>query len=172
MATSLNQTLAQLNAAIAGLSEAELRAADAGKWSIAEILEHLSITYRTSVSGVISKVLAGGPRATKPKFKQRVAIFVVTGIGYLPTGRKAPEFTRPQGRATEEVLADIRSALPEMETGLAECERRWGNRKIADHPILGPLNARQWRAFHRVHTAHHLKQIAARRQNLRRAASA
>jgi hypothetical protein len=164
---SLEQTLVELNAAIAGLNEAELRAAPAGKWSIADILEHLSITYVSSMNGVIAKVLASGPRVTPPVFKQRVGTFVVTGLRYLPSGRKAPEFTRPKGRTTENILTDIRRSLPELEGGLAECERRYGDRKIADHPILGPLTARQWRKFHCVHTRHHLKQIAARRSALK-----
>jgi hypothetical protein len=171
MGASLEQTLADLEAAIAGMSEPEFAAAPAGKWSISQILEHLSITYASSNDRVIAKVLSSGPSYTPPNFKQRVATFSVTTLGYLPTGRKAPEFTRPKGRPTAEILADIRRALPEMENGLAECERRYGSRKIADHPILGALNARQWRNFHRAHTRHHLKQIASRRQSLQSAAA-
>src|SRR5215471_15439170 len=105
MGASLERTLADLEAAIAGLSEPDLAAAPAGKWSIGEILEHLSITYVSSNDRVISKVLASGPSYTPPNFKQRVATFAVTPIGYLPTGRKAPEFTRPKGRPTAEILA-------------------------------------------------------------------
>jgi len=172
MAGSLPQTLADLEAAIAGLTEPEFRVAAAGKWSIGEILEHLSITYVTSMNGVIAKVLASGPRATRPTFQQRVGAFFVTRVGYLPSGRKAPEFTRPKGRPTAEILADIRRALPAIEDGLTECERRYGNRKIADHPILGPLTAQQWRKFHCVHTQHHLKQIVARRQAFEHSAAA
>src|SRR5437764_1362692 len=112
MDSSLQPKLAEIEAAIAGLSEQELRAAAPDKWSIAEILEHLSITYVTSMKGVMSKVLAAGPRASRPRLKQRVTTFLVTGIGYFPQGRQAPEFTLPKGRATSDVLADIRSALP------------------------------------------------------------
>jgi len=44
---------------------------------------------------------------------------------------------------------------------LAECERRFGKRsKLANHFILGPLTAQEWRRFHWVHTRHHMKQIA------------
>jgi hypothetical protein len=34
--------------------------------------------------------------------------------------------------------------------------------KILDHPILGPLNATDWRRVHRTHARHHLKQIQQR----------
>src|SRR5262252_50740 len=118
MGASLEQTLADLEAAIAGMSEPEFAAAPAGKWSIGEILEHLSITYVTSNDRLFSKILTSGPSFTPQSLKQRVATFAVTTLGYLPSGRKAPEFTRPKGRPTAEILADIRRALPEMESGL------------------------------------------------------
>ncbi len=172
MGASLEQTLAELEAAIAGMNEQDFAAAPEGKWSVGEILEHLSITYVTSNDRVFTKILTSGPSFTPQSFKQRVSAFAVTTLGYLPSGRKAPEFTRPKGRPTADILADIRRALPEMEKGLVECERRYGSSKIADHPILGALNARQWRNFHRVHTRHHLKQIASRRQGLQSAAAA
>jgi hypothetical protein len=156
----LNRLIEDIEASIAGLTEPELHAARAGKWTIADILEHLSITYVRSVKGMLATVLANGPRAARPTFEQRVSALLVTRIGYFPPGRKAPDFTRPRGRVFADVLSDIRSALPEMERGIQECERRYGSEKIADHPILGPLSAAQWRSFHRVHTRHHLKQIA------------
>ena len=158
--TSLHELLPQIESAIAGLTEAELHAAPEGKWAIADILEHLSITYVSSVDRVLAKVMANGPRATRANLQQRVGVLLVTRIGYFPPGRKAPEFTRPKGRPFADVLSDIRSALPKMEIALAECEQRYGNQKIADHPVLGPLSAPQWRRFHCVHTSHHLKQIA------------
>jgi hypothetical protein len=163
-AAGLHELLPQIEASVAGLSEAELRAAPEGKWTIADILEHLSITYVTSVKGVLARVLANGPRATRASFQQTVGALLVTRLGYLPSGRKAPEFTRPKGKPVVDVLNDIRGALPEMERGFAECKQRYGAMKIADHPILGPLNATQWRNFHCVHTRHHLKQIAGLRR--------
>lgn len=159
----LNRLLADIEASVAGLTEPQLHAAPTGKWAIADILEHLSITYVRSVNGMLATVLANGPRVTHQTFQQRIAAFLVTRIGHFPSGRKAPDFTHPKGRAFEDVLDDIRSALPAMDRGFQECARRYGSKKIADHPILGPLSAVQWRNFHRVHTRHHLKQIAALR---------
>lgn len=52
-----------------------------------------------------------------------------------------------------------------MESGLSDCERRFGAvTKITDHPLLGPLTASQWRKFHWVHGPHHAKQIRERRK--------
>jgi hypothetical protein len=47
---------------------------------------------------------------------------------------------------------------------IAECEARLGSwRKLLDHPVLGPLTAREWREFHWIHGRHHVKQILERR---------
>jgi hypothetical protein len=44
---------------------------------------------------------------------------------------------------------------------LADAERRFGSTaKLLDHPSIGPLNAKEWRQFHLVHTRLHLRQMA------------
>lgn len=54
-------------------------------------------------------------------------------------------------------------ALVAMDSTLFDAERRFGRRaRLLDHPFLGPLNAQEWRLFHRTHTRHHLKQVAER----------
>jgi hypothetical protein len=39
---------------------------------------------------------------------------------------------------------------------------------LLDHPILGPLNATQWRKLHLVHGRHHLKQLLHLRESTTR----
>ena len=52
-----------------------------------------------------------------------------------------------------------------MDEAIAQCEQRYGSRAmVLDHPVLGPLTARQWRKFHLAHGRHHVKQIRERRQ--------
>jgi hypothetical protein len=47
-----------------------------------------------------------------------------------------------------------------METVIADCNAKFGRGKvIAEHPILGPLTASEWRKFHWVHGRHHARQI-------------
>ena len=63
-------------------------------------------------------------------------------------------------QAVREALA---AELEKMDSGLEECERRFGPRaKIMDHPFLGPLTANEWRKFHWVHGRHHARQIRER----------
>lgn len=155
--------------AVDGMTSEQLAWSPSGKWSAANILEHLSITYGATAR-VMKKVAGrGGSPATRPAPYQRLATFVVTGLGIMPGGRKAPDMTVPTGLAPEAALASIRGHLAEMDAAFsAAAQCLPGNRPIADHPILGPLTLRQWRRFHWVHTRHHMKQIARLREQFSR----
>ena len=134
------------------------------KWSVAEILEHLYLTYTGTSKGFERCLQAGKPLVSPITLKQRARITVVTGLGYLPSGRKAPERSIPKGMPGDKVMAEIGSRIKEMDDLIAQCEARYGARtRVLDHPVLGPLTAQQWRKFHWVHGWHHIKQIRARR---------
>jgi hypothetical protein len=143
-----------------GMSSEDLHRHPEGKWSTAEVLEHLYLTYTGSVKGFERCLEAGKPLARTPMLKDRMRTFVVTGLGHMPEGRKAPERAQPRGMPAEEVSRDIASRISAMDAVIAQCEARFGKRtRVLDHPILGPLTARQWRKFHWVHGRHHVKQI-------------
>jgi len=72
-----------------------------------------------------------------------------------------PEPVLPKGMSAEQVVAVIGPQIAAMDKVIAQCEERYGSRiKVLDHPILGPLTARQWRKFHLAHGRHHVKQIS------------
>ena len=132
-----------------------------GKWSVAEILEHLDRTYKTTIPHLQKCLDAGQPTAGHPTLAQRVAVGIVVRAGYMPGGRKAPEYAVPRGLPPDEVLRNLPAHIADMDRVLAECERRFGAHcKLANHFVLGPLTAEEWRKFHWVHTRHHMKQIA------------
>jgi len=164
--------LKRLRAAIAsatdGMTSEDLIRHPQGKWSTAEILEHLYLTYTGTVKGFERCLDAGKPLARPPVLRDRMRTFVVTGLGHMPQGRKAPERTQPRGMLADEVAREIGPRVSAMEQLIAQCETRYGKRtRLLDHPILGPLTARQWRKFHWVHGRHHLKQIHKLRQGNR-----
>lgn len=131
-----------------------------GKWSTAQVLEHLYLSYSGTVKGFERCLQAGKPLARAPVLKDRMRAFVVTGLGHFPTGRQAPERTRPRGMAVDEITRGIAPQILAMDEIIAQCEARFGKRTLLlDHPVLGPLTARQWRKFHWLHGRHHLKQI-------------
>jgi hypothetical protein len=136
-----------------------------GKWSTAEVLEHLYLTYTGTTKAFERCLQVGEPQARTPMLMDRVRTFVVTGLGHLPEGRKSPKHALPRGMAVEEVVRDIGPRISAMDDQIAQCEARFGKRtRVLDHPILGPLTGRQWRKFHYVHGQHHLKQIHNLRQ--------
>jgi len=130
------------------------------KWSTAEILEHLYLTYTGTIRGFQRCLEAGNPPARTPSLRDRMRTFLVLGIGHMPKGRKAPKNALPRGISAELVLTDILAKISEMDAVIRQAEAKYGARTpVLDHPILGPLRAREWRKFHWVHGRHHLNQI-------------
>jgi hypothetical protein len=153
----------ELEDATGSATDAGLAQAPAGKWSAAQILEHLLLTYQNTNRGLAKCLAQGAPLATRATLKHRLAALLVVNLGHLPGGRKAPERVTPRGMLPEEVQQAIEPELQKMDSGLDACERRFGARtKIMDHLILGPLTANEWRKFHWVHGRHHARQIRER----------
>jgi len=163
MKSYLERLHAELESALGDASGEALLKAPFGKWSSAQILEHLYLTYKGTNKGIAKCLTDGRPLATKASMKHHVGKLVVIGLGHMPRGAKAPERSTPRGVLGEEVRGAILAEMEKMTAGLEECERRFGVRtKIMDHPILGPLTAKEWRKFHWVHGRHHLRQIRER----------
>jgi hypothetical protein len=136
-----------------------------GKWSPAEVLEHLYLTYTGTTKGLERVLHEGKPLARRSALTDRMRSFIVIALGYLPEGRKAPERTQPRGLSADEVMRDIGPRISAMDEMIAQCEARFGKRtRVLDHPFLGPLTTSQWRKFHWIHGRHHLKQIQRLRQ--------
>jgi hypothetical protein len=135
----------------------------AGRWSIAEILEHLTLAF-TANGAVLEKTLASGElRARPPRFKQRLARVLVVDVGYFPRV-EAPEMTRPHASIPpERALAAIREALTTLDATLSRVAARFGEAvAVSNHPYFAGLTVRQWRKFHWRHTVHHMRQVRAR----------
>lgn len=163
MDSYLERLQQELENAMAGATPADLGKGPAGKWNSGQILEHLYLTYKNTNKGIGNCLQKGVPLATRGTLQHRLATLLVVNLEYLPSGYKAPERSRPQGMSADEALAAIFPEIRQMDSGLAECERKFGAKtRIMDHPILGPLNAKQWRRFHLVHGRHHARQICQR----------
>ncbi len=164
----LQRACDEIDSATAGISAPQMDWHPAeGKWSTAQILEHLSRTFASTVVALKKVVAAGKPLGGRPRFQQWLAIRVVGDLGYFPHGRPAPAWTVPKGAPAEQVSQAIRENLRAMDAILADLERQFGARvKIADHPIVGPLTVPEWRKFHYRHTHHHMKQVLAIRAKL------
>jgi uncharacterized protein DUF1569 len=130
------------------------------KWSAAEVLEHLYLTYTVTIRGFEKCIALGQPLARARTWQDCARTALVVGIGYLPEGRKAPKNAEPRGIPCDRVLAEFSEKIVAMDAVITRAEDQFGKHMpLLDHPILGPLRARQWRKFHWVHGRHHLKQL-------------
>lgn len=155
-----------LESAVDGMSSEQLSWHPPGKWCAAEVLEHLYLSYTGTINGFEKVMQAGKPLGTRPSMKHRVRSFVAVGLGYMPPGRKAPAVAHPRGVPVEKVRNEIGAKMVAMDAIIAQCEARFGQRvRVLDHPILGPLSAKQWRKLHLVHGRHHQKQLLRLRQS-------
>lgn len=151
------------------MSPHDWRYAPPGKWSCAQILEHLLLSYTATIQGTQAALQNGKPLGGHPTLKDKLATFYVARMGIVPSGRRAPKASYPAHGSGVESLRQFNDALVAMDAALTNAEKRFGRvAKILDHPILGPMNTKEWRRFHRAHAAHHLKQIP---KLLRRASS-
>jgi hypothetical protein len=148
MNSQLQRLRKELESALAVATPAQLANTPEGKWSPALVLEHLWLIYKNTNKGIAKCLEKGMPLATAATLSHRVRTFVVVGLQYLPGGAKAPERATPRGEPASEVLSSVFPEIQQMDTGFAECERRFGSAtKILDHPFLGPLTADQWRTL-------------------------
>ncbi|SRR5579871_548770 len=158
--------------AIAGFSAEHLNWHPAGKWSAAEVLEHLYLTYTGTIKGFEKLMQAGKISVSKPNWRQRAGHLLVLRFSYMPPGRESPAVARPKGVATEKVLAEIEQKILEMDETIGRAEEKMGSGKLLDHVILGPLTGAEWRKFHLVHGRHHLQQIRRLREAAKGSSSA
>jgi hypothetical protein len=163
MISYLERLRREIEDAVGAADATDLATAPPGKWSAAQILEHLLLTYQGTNRGLMKCLEQGSPLATRATLKDRFATLLVVNLGYMPNGRKAPERAVPRGMAPDEAQRSIVPELQRMDSALDDCQRRFGRQtKIMDHPILGPLTAEEWRKFHWVHGRHHARQIRER----------
>ena len=152
--------------AIRDLAPDQADTAAGGKWSVAGIVEHLTLSYAKSAAGMERRrQKEPGTPARSRTLRQRLQQFVIVTLGYFPPGRESPTAVVPTGRPYRDLLADLDRVFGELDASLtATSGALGGSRPVLDHPVLGPFSVNQWRKFHLVHTRHHAKQIRTRRQ--------
>jgi hypothetical protein len=160
MHPSLFSLQAALAAAIEGMSRDDFARHREGKWSASEILDHLNLTYIGTIRNLERSLASGKARSNPDRRAKRWPRRVVLWLGYFPGRPKAAEPVLPRGTPVARLKSEIFDNLARMDELIARCEARLGSREpVANHPILGPLTAREWRRFHLVHGRHHTRQI-------------
>lgn len=119
-------------------------------WSIHRQVDHCAVSIR-EILGVVHQLLDGGGEVGGRLGPMGTVILLT---GWIPRGKaQAPEVVLPAEVVDVGALhASIAEARRLVETAHPE---RGGKRFL--HPALGPMNARQWLRFARIHTRHHVK---------------
>lgn len=131
-----------------------------GKWSPAQIAEHLSLTYEH----LLAELRGGPPMRLKGTrfFRLVVRLKVLPAFlreGRVPRGVRAPREVRPV-EAPGDRADGIHRFRSLAETFDAEITaRRAAGRCRVTHPYFGRLNADQSIRFVEVHIRHHTKQL-------------
>lgn len=131
-----------------------------GKWSPAEIAEHLSLTYEH-----LLRELRGGPPArVKGSWLVRLAarykfLPMLLRDGTIPPGVRAPREVRPQMPAEDrtEALERFQALAVDFEEEITS--RRAAGGGALTHPYFGKLGPERGIRFVEVHIRHHTTQL-------------
>lgn len=164
----LQRAWERIDETVGSMSAMDLSADRPGKWTAAEILEHLTLAFTGTRIGLEKALASGELRARTPVLRQRLARTAVTDFGYFPPV-KAPEPTVPRGSIPAgAAVAAAKDALRALDGTLSQVAGRFGSRaRVSNHPYFGGLTVDQWRKFHWRHTHHHMKQISNARRRQR-----
>lgn len=145
-----------------GRPEADWKRAPAGKWTPAEIVDHVATAMENSARGFESRV-AKPPMTRRPRNLAQVAAWTfISRTGRFPVRRQAPESAlpgaAPDPAATTRRLRAAAALFLELEGKLVQ--RR--DDLFVKHPVFGDLTLTEFMIFHVRHAEHHRRQIVER----------
>jgi len=148
-----------------GRSDAEWEGArsPAGKWTPAQIVEHLALGLTLSAETFQARRNHAPMSRRRRTPAEQIATFFILGLRWFPPGRKAPSRTAPDAQITrrtaeDHFLAGIAGWI-HVERDLLPTR---GHDLFVKHPRLGDLTIPEWIRFHWIHGRHHARQIRAR----------
>jgi uncharacterized damage-inducible protein DinB len=139
-----------------------------GRWSVAEIVEHLSV-----VEGNVARLVGSLLRKAEDAGRGRAsgAAFAPVSIAEFVEQTRAqklnaPEGARPAGLPLAESLSRLRDSRAALHALRPQVERADGTALRFPHPVWGPINLYQWLLFIGAHESRHLAQINALKETM------
>ena len=117
--------------------------ATVGRWSLAQICNHLELVIRLPMDGVPVKSTWLVRRTVGPIFRR-----LSFRLAWIPEAVRVPEVYLPppnldQGRESDA----LRATIQRFHSFAGQLD---------EHPLLGRMSRPQWERFHCLHCAHHL----------------
>lgn len=160
MRSYLDELSKSLESSTAGMTDADLLRAPEGKWCVAQILEHLRLTYTGTAKMLERNRDLPAVDAAPVDGRVQSARRLIFDEGGFFEGMQAPSFATPKTPPDPTVRTRVVEDLKHLSDLLDEAEQRRGkDANLGNHFALGPLTGDLWRRFHYVHGNHHLKQI-------------
>lgn len=147
-----------------GLNDVELKARpDPGAWSVAEIIEHLTL-IEGRLLGLMKMMLLKAEGARTESNAAPVEMKPFSLEQFVERARRekysAPESAHPSGKdALPDILTRMRRTREELRSLKPRIEATDLSAFVYPHPVFGPLNFYQWLAFIGIHEERHLAQI-------------
>jgi hypothetical protein len=171
MHRTLKYLEAELSGSLMGLTAEQTGCAprhDAEKWTVQEIVEHLLLTYQSTVGAFEARIAKGRPTRATASVGQRMIQFYVVRLARFPSGRMAPEEVIPRDgdgfRSGEDLVDCVQMELARLDAVCEQASKVFGSTPAVRHGLLGPMSVDRWRTFHLVHGEHHVRQILALRR--------
>jgi hypothetical protein len=147
-------------APLAGRSDADWTRAPTGKWSPAQIVEHLALSIETSGARFAERSARPPVRRRSRGLVNHAAFWCVIRRGWFPSGFRAPAGARPGAapapRAVERRFRESHARFDMLASTLLPG-------RAADlfvrHPAIGDMTVEEWLRFHVVHCRHHARQV-------------
>ena len=153
----LNETRDGLLAAVKGLTPAQWTFKPApDRWSIAEIVEHITV-----VESYVNELIRNLPQAPAPAADFNPAKMEALILAKMPDRSvkyQAPEEIRPTGRWTPDET--VKRFLAARRQNAESLENNPELRKhVVTHPAFGPVDGYEWILLTSAHSARHTQQI-------------
>ncbi|HEX8188805.1 MAG TPA: DinB family protein [Pyrinomonadaceae bacterium] len=166
----IDRTRARLLASVQGLSEEQQSYSPApDRWSVAQLVEHLSIV-EGNVASLLDRLLgkAGEPVEAQATFDISDPVSIEEFVERSRHVRhEAPERIRPTGLPLADSLARLRDSRAALHALRPRVERADGRALRFPHPAWGPLDLYQWLLFLGAHEDRHLAQIEALKETMK-----
>ena len=139
----LERTAGDWNQCLGSMTDEQATFRPEGEWCAKEVLGHVIVTERSINQDIAS--LAG----IDPPAAARVAEVRAMGV------QSGDEESLPISELRERIVG----TFAENRKLAASLEQSDKLETSFPHPIFGPLNLKEWLAFHRIHSMDHIQQI-------------
>ena len=140
-----------------------------GRWSVAEVLEHLALVDRLFAERIGGKIIAArAALGAETSAHTPLPAETAARMASRAKSRSAPEQVVPGGRMdAAEALGALRDAHAGFRAMLSSGDGLALSAVTYDHPFFGTLNAYQWAELMAGHELRHAEQIHEAGQQLR-----